>query len=126
MRHVLATLGLFASAATGGAALAADYEKAVVDSVASYAAPKAFDGVTINVACRRLPAMDFISGHKEIFESATGAKIQFTNYPEKRSAASRSIASTTTTSRCSLPTNGWRSSIPRSSRPTSWTTCSTA
>jgi multiple sugar transport system substrate-binding protein len=63
-------------------AFAADYEKAVVDSIGSYAAPNAFQGVTINIACRRLPAMDFITSHKELFEKATGAKIQFTNYPE--------------------------------------------
>ncbi len=65
-----------------GAACAADYEKAVSESVTAYAAPKSFEGVTINVACRRLPAMDFIASHKEIFEKATGAKIQYTNYPE--------------------------------------------
>ena len=82
MKTVAMTLGAFALAYSGGAALAADYEKAVVDSVATYAAPKAFDGVTIHVACRSLPAMDFIQSHKGLFEDATGAKIQFTNYPE--------------------------------------------
>ena len=82
MKTIAMTLGALALAYSGGAALAADYEKAVVDSVATYAAPKAFDGVTIHVACRSLPAMDFIQSHKNIFEAATGAKIQFTNYPE--------------------------------------------
>ena len=78
----LAAAGVLALSSLTGAAYAADYEKAVADSVSSYAAPKAFEGVTINIACRRLPAMDFISNHKEIFEKATGAKIQYTNYPE--------------------------------------------
>ena len=82
MKYVAAAAAAVALTGFAGGAFAADYEKAVVDSLPSYAAPKAFEGVTINVACRRLPAMDFISSHKEIFEKATGATIKYTNYPE--------------------------------------------
>jgi multiple sugar transport system substrate-binding protein len=82
MRAIAVAAGAVALSCAAGAASAADYEKAVVDSISDYAASNAFEGVTINVACRRLPAMDFISEHKGLFEKATGAKIQFTNYPE--------------------------------------------
>lgn len=82
MKSLAATATFMAFVGLTGGANAADYEKAVTDSLAAYAAPKAFEGVTINVACRRLPAMDFISAHKDQFEAATGAKIQYTNYPE--------------------------------------------
>jgi len=82
MKYFAATAAAVALGGLSGTVFAADYEKAVTDSVAAYAAPKAFEGVTINLACRRLPAMDFISAHKEIFEKATGASIKFTNYPE--------------------------------------------
>ncbi|MCX5514750.1 hypothetical protein C3941_15645 [Kaistia algarum] len=82
MNRITTTALALAVTGLSGVAVAAEYEKAVVDSVATYAAPGAFDGVTINVACRSLPAMDFIASHKEIFEKATGATIKFTNYPE--------------------------------------------
>ena len=82
MKQIATAASALALTLITGAVFAAEYEKAVTDSIGSYAAPKAFDGVTINIACRRLPAMDFISNHKEQFEKATGAKIQYTNYPE--------------------------------------------
>lgn len=63
-------------------AVAQDYEGAVKAALTDFAAPGAFGGVTINVACRHLPAMDFIQSHKALFEQATGAKINFTDYPE--------------------------------------------
>jgi len=68
--------------ALSGVAHASDYEQNVKQAVASYAAPNSLDGVTLNVACRHLPAMDFIESHKAIFEQATGAKLVFTDYPE--------------------------------------------
>jgi ABC-type glycerol-3-phosphate transport system substrate-binding protein len=76
---------LGAALATTGIATvanAADYQQAVVDSVKDYAAAGAFSGVTLNVACRHLPAMDFIESHKDIFAKATGVNIKFTDYPE--------------------------------------------
>ncbi len=82
MKHFAAALGAFALAAVSSAAFAADYEKAVADSVGSFATGGEFSGVTLNVACRRLPAMDFIFAHKDLFEKATGATIKLTNYPE--------------------------------------------
>jgi ABC-type glycerol-3-phosphate transport system substrate-binding protein len=82
MRSIAAAAGALALAGFSGGAFAVDYEKPVVDSVASYAKPGEFSGITLNIACRSLPAMDFISSHKEIFEKATGAQIKYTNYPE--------------------------------------------
>jgi multiple sugar transport system substrate-binding protein len=82
MKFVAAAAAAVAFSGLAGGAFAADYEKAVVDSVAAYAAPGAFAGITINVACRSLPAMDFISAHRDIFQKATGATVKFTNYPE--------------------------------------------
>jgi multiple sugar transport system substrate-binding protein len=64
------------------AAYAQDYEAAVKSSLPDFAEANAFSGVTINVACRHLPAMDFIESHKALFEQYTGAKINFTDYPE--------------------------------------------
>jgi multiple sugar transport system substrate-binding protein len=64
------------------AAYAQDYEAAVKSSLPDFAQANAFSGVTINVACRHLPAMDFIESHKALFEQYTGAKINFTDYPE--------------------------------------------
>ncbi len=61
---------------------AQDYEGAVKGAVAGFAEPNGFAGVTLNVACRHLPAMDFIESHKAVFEQQTGAKLQFTDYPE--------------------------------------------
>jgi multiple sugar transport system substrate-binding protein len=63
-------------------ASAQDYEGAVKTSLGSFASANEFSGVTINVACRHLPAMDFIQSHKALFEQYTGAKINFTDYPE--------------------------------------------
>lgn len=82
MKSVVGAALAAAVIVTAGGAQAADYQKAVVSSVSSYATPNEFAGVTLNVACRRLPAMDFISSHMDIFEKATGVKIHFTNYPE--------------------------------------------
>jgi multiple sugar transport system substrate-binding protein len=64
------------------AAYAQDYEAAVKSSLPDFAQANAFSGVTINVACRHLPAMDFIESHKALFEQYTGAKVNFTDYPE--------------------------------------------
>jgi multiple sugar transport system substrate-binding protein len=64
------------------AAYAQDYEGAVKSSLPDFTQANAFSGVTINVACRHLPAMDFIESHKALFEQYTGAKINFTDYPE--------------------------------------------
>ena len=64
------------------AARAEDYEGNVKQAVANFAQPNSLSGVTLNVACRHLPAMDFIESHKAIFEQATGAKLVFTDYPE--------------------------------------------
>lgn len=63
-------------------AFAADYEAAVKSALGDFAAPGAFAGVTLNIACRHLPAMDFIQSHQALFEQHTGAKIVFTDYPE--------------------------------------------
>ncbi len=63
-------------------AAAQDYEGAVKHSLADYAASGAYGGVTLNIACRHLPAMDFIQSHAALFEQFTGAKINFTDYPE--------------------------------------------
>ncbi len=48
-------------------AYAQDYEGAVKDSLSSFASANEFTGITINVACRHLPAMDFIQSHKALF-----------------------------------------------------------
>lgn len=82
MRQGVAVMAVALACGWAGNALAADYEKAVVDSASSYAGAGSLSGVTINIACRSLPAMDFIQKHKDIFEKATGASIKFTNYPE--------------------------------------------
>ena len=79
-RSLLAATALLL--ATGGTVRAQDYEGALKGAVASYAEPGSLAGVTLNVACRHLPAMDFIESHKAIFEQATGAKLVFTDYPE--------------------------------------------
>ena len=83
-RRHLAAASVAAASALGitTAASAQDYEGAVKASLADFAAPHAYDGVTITVACRHLPAMDFIESHKALFEERTGAKISFTDYPE--------------------------------------------
>lgn len=82
MRHIAAAVGALALAGFSSGAWATDYEKAVADSVGAFAQSGQFQGVTLNVACRSLPAMDFIFQHKEMFEKATGASIKLTNYPE--------------------------------------------
>src|SRR6185437_14932376 len=82
MRRIAAAAGALALASFSSGAWASDYEKAVADSVSSYAQADEFKGVTLDVACRSLPAMDFIFKHKQIFEKATGATIKLTNYPE--------------------------------------------
>jgi multiple sugar transport system substrate-binding protein len=63
-------------------AFAQDYEEAVKSSLPDFTKQNAYSGVTINVACRHLPALDFIESHKALFEQYTGAKINFTDYPE--------------------------------------------
>lgn len=81
-RHFAAASVAAVSALGMTAASAQDYEGAVKASLADFAAPHAYDGVTITVACRHLPAMDFIESHKALFEAQTGVKISFTDYPE--------------------------------------------
>ncbi len=63
-------------------ASAQNYDAAVATSVTDYAAKGSFTGVTLNVACRRLPVIDFITSHLSDFENFTGATIRFTDYPE--------------------------------------------
>jgi multiple sugar transport system substrate-binding protein len=64
------------------AAFAQDYEGALKSALPDFTKASAYSGVTINVACRHLPAMDFIEAHKALFEQYTGAKVNFTDYPE--------------------------------------------
>ncbi len=59
-----------------------DYEGAVKQALPDFAAAGAFAGVKLNIACRHLPAMDFIQAHTALFEQHTGAKVTFTDYPE--------------------------------------------
>lgn len=59
-----------------------NYMSAVEKSVSSYGKAGEFAGVTLNIACRRLPAMDFIQKNAALFEKFTGAKVNFTNFPE--------------------------------------------
>lgn len=63
-------------------AYAQDYEAGVKNALPSFTTQNAYSGITVNVACRHLPAMDFIEAHKALFEQYTGAKINFTDYPE--------------------------------------------
>jgi ABC-type glycerol-3-phosphate transport system substrate-binding protein len=71
-----------ALAVASPAVRAEDYEAALKAALPLFAQPGAFAGVTVNVACRHLPAMDFIQSHEAMFEQFTGAKIVFTDYPE--------------------------------------------
>jgi multiple sugar transport system substrate-binding protein len=82
MKKLAAPLMALSMMALPAIAYAQDYEGAVKDSLSSFASPNEFSGLTINVACRHLPAMDFIQSHKALFEQYTGAKINFTDYPE--------------------------------------------
>ena len=70
------------SATPASTAQTASYMDKLTASTASYAKKGEFAGQTITVACRRLPAMDFIAANAKIFEEYTGAKVQFTNFPE--------------------------------------------
>lgn len=72
-----------ASIALAGNAFAKDYTANLAQAVQNYADKGEFKGVTINIACRRLPAMEFLMNHRALFEEYTGANIQVTNYPEK-------------------------------------------
>jgi multiple sugar transport system substrate-binding protein len=96
MNQITRTVAAVCLTAVSGAAMAADYEQAVANAVADYAAPGSFAGVSINIACRHLPAMDFIASHKEIFEKATGAKIKFTNYPIDNDLRTKIVADAST------------------------------
>ena len=80
MKRIL--LAASASMLAMAVARAEDYEAAVTKVMSEFAAPGAFAGATINIACRHLPAMDFIHSHAAAFEKHTGAKIVFTDYPE--------------------------------------------
>lgn len=73
----LLLLGLGAASAQS-----AEYMNKLTSATSNYAKQGEFRGMTITVACRRLPAMDFISQNAKIFEQYTGAKVQFTNFPE--------------------------------------------
>lgn len=77
-------MALVATAFAGAPVLAhaEDYEAAVKNALPSFTTQNAYSGITVNVACRHLPAMDFIQSHKALFEQYTGAKINFTDYPE--------------------------------------------
>ncbi len=75
-----ATAMLLALGATARAA--EDYEGTLKTAVSAFAEAGSLKGVTLNVACRHLPAMDFIESHKAMFEEATGASLVFTDYPE--------------------------------------------
>ncbi len=63
-------------------ARAANYEAAFADAAAKYGAKDQFAGVTLNAACRRLKAMDFIIKDAPAFEKQTGATVHFTSFPE--------------------------------------------
>lgn len=80
--YMLPTVAAAAFLVAGAASHAQDYEGQVKDSLNDYATSGQFSNVSLNVACRHLPAMDFIEKHKGLFESFTGAKINFTDYPE--------------------------------------------
>jgi multiple sugar transport system substrate-binding protein len=81
-RYALGLAAALAALATPIMASAQDYEGAVEKSLADFAPKDGFKGVTLNAACRHLPAMDFIQSHVKLFEQYTGATINFTNYPE--------------------------------------------
>lgn len=80
----LASIAISAGAALSfcSAAYAQNYQADLAASAGLFAAKGAFAGTTLNVACRHLPAMDYIEAHKALFEDFTGAKITFTDYPE--------------------------------------------
>jgi multiple sugar transport system substrate-binding protein len=84
MKKVLLTLSLvlFVSANAVQAQTQEEYEAALEAAVPNFAQAGSLEGVEIRVACRRLPAMDYIQNNAEMFESQTGAIITFTNYPE--------------------------------------------
>jgi ABC-type glycerol-3-phosphate transport system substrate-binding protein len=63
-------------------ALGKNYMNKLGHAVHDYANKEQFKGVKLNVACRHLPAMDFLEDHKKLFEQYTGAKIHVSNYPE--------------------------------------------
>lgn len=77
---ILAASALTLAFCTG--ARAEDYEGTLKQAVPNFAAANSLAGQTLNVACRHLPAMDFIESHKALFEEQTGAKLVFTDYPE--------------------------------------------
>jgi multiple sugar transport system substrate-binding protein len=81
MKSVVATF-LMAMVLLLSGSLAQDFAAQLEGSVANFADEGEFSGITINVACRRLPAMDFIQANANLFENHTGARINFTNYPE--------------------------------------------
>lgn len=82
MKRLTTPLMALAIMALPAMAHAEDYQAAVKASLPDFASPNEFTGITINVACRHLPAMDFIQANKALFEQYTGAKINFTDYPE--------------------------------------------
>ena len=79
-RHLLPLAA--ASLLISAPALAQDYKADLTASLSGYLQPHSLDQVTLNVACRHLPAMDFIEKNKAVFEQYSGAKINFTDYPE--------------------------------------------
>lgn len=82
MKIALPITAVLCLTATPAVAQTSDYLTKLNSAVSSYGKKGEFAGVTINVACRRLPAMDFIGQNAKLFEEYTGAKVQFTNFPE--------------------------------------------
>lgn len=84
MKHAIlaATVSMLALGIGPHNARAEDYEGNVKAALGAFAPQGGFAGVTVNIACRHLPAMDFIQSHAALFEQHTGAKIVFTDYPE--------------------------------------------
>ncbi len=82
MKRLMLSAAGIAVLALPAFAHAQDYEGAVKQSLGDYATAGAFKGVTLTIACRHLPAMDFIQSHTALFEQFSGAKITFTDYPE--------------------------------------------
>lgn len=70
-----------------GVTLASNGTEKLNQAIQDYASQGQFSGVTLNIACRHLPAMDFLQAHAKLFEKYTGATIKFINYPENSERA---------------------------------------
>jgi multiple sugar transport system substrate-binding protein len=82
MKRLALATACIALLALPAAGHAQDYEGAVKGALGDFAPQGGYQGVTLNIACRHLPAMDFIQAHAPLFEQYTGAKVTFTDYPE--------------------------------------------